>query len=63
VIFVLDDDQKAAAEAAKEEQERSGRFRRPIVTQIEPSPRFWPAEDYHQQYLEKNGHRIPKVPV
>ncbi len=63
VIFVHDDDQKAAAVAAKDELERSGRYRRPIVTQIEPAPTFWPAEDYHQRYLEKNGHRLPKVPV
>ncbi len=63
VIFVHDDDQKVAAVATKDELERSGRFRRPIVTQIEPAPRFWPAEDYHQRYLEKNGHRLPQVPV
>ena len=28
---------------------------RPVVTQIEDAPTFWPAEDYHQQYLEKRG--------
>ncbi len=63
VIFVHDDEQKAAAVAAKEERDRSGRFGRPVVTQIEAAPRFWPAEEYHQQYLEKNGHRLPTVPV
>jgi hypothetical protein len=30
-------------------------FRRSIVTQIEPAATFWPAEDYHQRYLEKRG--------
>ena len=43
-------------EAARRSLERAqGRFRRPIVTQIEPAPPFWPAEDYHQRYLEKRG--------
>jgi peptide-methionine (S)-S-oxide reductase len=31
------------------------RFPRPIVTEITSAPTFWPAEDYHQQYLEKRG--------
>ena len=54
-IFVLDDEQKAAALATKEEMERSGRFRRPIVTEITPAPEFHEAEDYHQQYFAKRG--------
>ena len=37
------------------ELEKSGRFRRPIVTQIEPAPPFYRAEEYHQQYLAKRG--------
>jgi peptide-methionine (S)-S-oxide reductase len=55
VIFFQDAEQEAAARASKEEQERSGRFRRPIVTQIVAAPTFYEAEDYHQQYLEKRG--------
>jgi peptide-methionine (S)-S-oxide reductase len=55
VIFVHDDEQKAAATASRDALERSGRWRRPIVTEIEPAPRFWRAEDYHQQYFEKTG--------
>ncbi|MEN3315700.1 MAG: peptide-methionine (S)-S-oxide reductase [Acidimicrobiaceae bacterium] len=55
VIFVHDDEQKATALASREALERSGTWRRPIVTEIEPAPRFWVAEDYHQQYLEKRG--------
>jgi peptide-methionine (S)-S-oxide reductase len=55
VIFVHDDEQKATALASRDALERSGTWRRPIVTEIEPAPRFWVAEDYHQQYLEKRG--------
>ncbi|MDQ6797172.1 MAG: peptide-methionine (S)-S-oxide reductase MsrA [Actinomycetota bacterium] len=55
VIFVHDDEQKTAAVASRHALEASGKWRRTIVTEIEPAPRFWPAEDYHQQYLEKRG--------
>ena len=55
VIFYHSPQQKAAAEALKQELDRSGTFRRPIVTEIVPAATFWKAEDYHQQYLEKRG--------
>ncbi|MBW8873431.1 MAG: peptide-methionine (S)-S-oxide reductase MsrA [Acidobacteria bacterium] len=54
-IFFESPDQEAAARASKERLEKSGRFKRPIVTQIEPAADFWRAEEYHQQYLEKRG--------
>jgi len=54
-IFFESPEQQAAAIASKEKLEKSGRFKRPIVTQIEPATDFWKAEDYHQQYLEKRG--------
>ncbi len=54
-IFYESPEQQAAAVASKERLEKSGRFKRPIVTQIEPATDFWKAEDYHQQYLEKRG--------
>ncbi len=54
-IFYHSPAQKAAAHASKEKIGQSGRFRRPIVTQIEPAPKFWRAEEYHQRYLEKRG--------
>jgi methionine-S-sulfoxide reductase len=53
VIFVHDEEQRAAAESSKEIIQ--SRISRPVVTQIEDAQRFWEAEDYHQQYLEKRG--------
>ena len=55
VIFFHTPEQEAAARESKAALESSGRFRRPIVTEILTAPEFWPAEDYHQQYLEKRG--------
>ena len=54
-IFFESPEQEAAARASRERLEKSGRFKRPIVTQIEPAAEFWRAEEYHQQYLEKRG--------
>ena len=54
-IFTLDPEQQAAAEKSKAEQEASGRHRRPVATEILPAGDFWPAEDYHQQYIEKRS--------
>jgi peptide-methionine (S)-S-oxide reductase len=53
VIFVHDEEQRTAAERSKDNQQAA--YRKPIVTQIEPAPAFYEAEDYHQQYLEKRG--------
>jgi peptide-methionine (S)-S-oxide reductase len=55
VVFFHDDEQRAAAERSKAELDASGRYRKPIVTVIEPAQTFYVAEDYHQQYLEKRG--------
>lgn len=55
VIYVYDDEQKAAAEASKAALAQSGTFDKPIATHIEPAQTFWPAEEYHQRYLEKRG--------
>ena len=52
-IFVYDNEQRAAAEASKEQAQ--SRFSKPIATTIEPASTFWRAEDYHQRYLEKRG--------
>jgi len=61
VIFVHDDEQKAAAVASRDALERSGRWRRPIVTEIEAAPTFWRAEEYHQQYFEKTGRSACRI--
>jgi peptide-methionine (S)-S-oxide reductase len=53
VIFVHDEQQRDAAEQSKQNEQAA--YRKPIVTQIEPAPTFYEAEDYHQQYLEKQG--------
>lgn len=55
VVFYHSPEQKLAAGAKLAELENSGRFHRPIVTQIEPAPTFYRAEEYHQQYLAKHG--------
>jgi len=54
-IFYHTPEQEAAARASKDALEKSGAFKRPIVTQIVPTSEFYRAEDYHQQYLEKRG--------
>jgi peptide-methionine (S)-S-oxide reductase len=60
-IFYHSDLQKNAAEASKERMNRSGKYRRPIVTEILPAGTFWRAEEYHQQYFKKHGRSICPV--
>jgi peptide-methionine (S)-S-oxide reductase len=56
-IFVLDDRQRALAEASKAALEKSGKLRGRIVTEILPATTFYPAEDYHQDYYRNNPAR------
>jgi peptide-methionine (S)-S-oxide reductase len=55
VIFYHSPEQKAEAENSRDNLTKTRRFRRPIVTQIEPASKFFLAEEYHQRYLEKRG--------
>lgn len=55
VIFTHNDEQERVAREKKAEYDKSGKFKNPIVTTIEPAPAFWRAEEYHQRYFEKNG--------
>jgi peptide-methionine (S)-S-oxide reductase len=54
-IFFHSPEQEQIAVASKNKAQASGRFRRPIVTEISPASTFYVAEDYHQQYLAKRG--------
>ena len=52
-IFYMDEEQKKTAEMVKNLVDRSGKWKMPVVTQIVPVKKFWPAEEYHQKYLVK----------
>lgn len=54
-IFYHSPEQKTIAEASKAEAGQSGLWPRPIVTEITPAAKFYPAEDYHQNYYNQNG--------
>jgi peptide methionine sulfoxide reductase msrA/msrB len=53
-IFYGNDDEKKIAEASKEKLARSGKFNKPIVTEVLPAMKFYPAEAYHQKYYQQN---------
>ncbi|HUR28583.1 MAG TPA: peptide-methionine (S)-S-oxide reductase MsrA, partial [Planctomycetota bacterium] len=54
-IFTVNAEQEREARAYIGELTKSGRYKRPIVTVVEPAKTFWPAEDYHQDYVAKTG--------
>ena len=62
VIFFHTPEQEATAKASRDKLAASGKFKRPIVTEIVPAGKFWRAEDYHQQYLEKRGEASCHIP-
>ncbi len=63
VIFYHDERQKEIAEKSKRELEASGKFDKPIVTEIRPAKEFYPAEEYHQEFYRKNPLRYNSYKV
>jgi peptide-methionine (S)-S-oxide reductase len=61
-IFFHDDEQKEEAKASLARLEASGVHRAPVATEITAASSFWPAEDYHQQSLEKRGLAFCRIP-
>jgi peptide-methionine (S)-S-oxide reductase len=55
VIFCYSPEQEQIAKRSKEKLQESGKYAKPIVTEISPAKTFWRAEEYHQRYLEKRG--------
>jgi len=63
VIFYHSDEQKRLAEKYKTELDRSGAYDKPIVTEIVPLEKFYPAENYHHDYYEYNKDKNPYCAV
>ncbi len=57
VIFYHDEEQQRIAEQSKAEADQSGIFKKPIVTKVEKFEQFYPAEEYHQNYYERNSYQ------
>ena len=53
-IFYHNEEQKKIALNSKEKLEKSSKYKKPIVTEIKPIEKFYPAEEYHQKYWLKN---------
>ena len=54
-IFFYNDEQKEIAQKSKDDLEKSGKFKKSIVTEIVSAPQFYKAEEYHQKYFHKHG--------
>ena len=55
-IFYTSEEQRVTAEKVKAQVDKSGKWKSPVVTEITKATAFYPAEDYHQDYLQKNPH-------
>lgn len=54
VIFYHNDEQKKISKRSKRKIQQSGKYKKDVVTSIEPAEKFWEAEEYHQDYFDKN---------
>jgi peptide-methionine (S)-S-oxide reductase len=57
IVLYHDDEQQKIAEHYKQKLDESGAFDAPLVTEIVPLAKFYPAEDYHQNYYARNPHQ------
>ena len=60
-VFAVNASQREAAKAKRAEVDASGKWRDPVVTEVNQGGTFWRAEEYHQRYFEKNGAGFCKV--
>lgn len=58
VVFYHNEDQRLAAIKLKQKLDKSGKYKKPIVTEITPASEFYRAEEYHQRYYEKTNNSI-----
>ena len=56
-IYFTTEEQRATAQALIDELKADNAFGRPIVTEVLPMANYWPAEDYHQDFFERNPHQ------
>lgn len=61
IIFVKNADQRQIAEKSKQQLVETDKYKKPIVTSIEPTSTFWPAENFHQQFYKKNPKRYKRI--
>jgi peptide-methionine (S)-S-oxide reductase len=59
IILAVNEDQRKIAEKSRQKAATSGYFSSPIVTELVPLERFWPAERYHQDYYRRNANKNP----
>ena len=60
-VFFHSPEQEEAARRSKEALDTSGRLSRPVATEITAASTFWPAEEYHQRYLERRGQATCRI--
>lgn len=61
IIFVRNKQQRKIAEESKKKVIESGRYKQPVVTEIQPTSTFWPVENHYQQFYKKNPKRYKRI--